>query len=91
VKSANPRLFENTYLAKLMKNYLDDALPSMQCILMFHLLPPELRILVYEHCELFALTNLRSSCRILEREISAILFRTVDIELLRVRLQIVLL
>jgi hypothetical protein len=49
---------------------------------MFHLLPPELRMLVYEHCELFTLTNLRSSCRILEREISALLFRTVSIDIL---------
>lgn len=45
-------------------------------------LPPELRMLVYEHCELFTLVNLRSSCRILKREISALLFRTVSIDIL---------
>jgi hypothetical protein len=49
---------------------------------MFHLLPPELRVLIYNYCELSTLKSLRSSCRMFERETNSILFHTVSLDIL---------
>jgi len=49
---------------------------------MFHLLPPELRVLIYNYCELSTLKSLRSSCRMFERETNSVLFHTVSLDIL---------
>ncbi len=49
---------------------------------MFHLLPPELRVLICNYCELSTLKSLRSSCRMFERETNSVLFHTVSLDIL---------